>query len=107
MRTNSRLHSKAMALGKHRQVFKRLNLDSDAFFSKVDEYGYLKNGCQFETDGDGAIRSVLGNQLIVNSDLVGGTNKIIGRYEDTLNNRGIYFLYNSTLNHWLYVLSYG
>lgn len=93
-----------MALGKHRQVFKRLNLDSDAFFSKVDEYSYLKNGCQFESEGDGAIRSVLGNQLIVNADLGGGTNKVIGRFEDTLNNRVIYFLYNSTGNHCIYVL---
>lgn len=91
-------------LQKFRQVFKRMNLDVDAMLAKPDEYAYLINGSQFESEGDGAIRSVLGNRLITNSDLGAGTNRVIGRYEDTLNNRVIYFLYNSTGNHCIYVL---
>lgn len=49
-------------------------------------------------------QNIVGNRLIANT-LPNGTNSCIGHYYDTLNNRLIYFNFNSNNNHGIYILN--
>lgn len=96
-----------MAL-QYKQTFRRLNLVTDPFSLRRDEYTYLRNGVMGESpDGDGlAIKSVLGNSELTNADLPAGTNTIVGRWRDKINNRVFFLVHNSTAaNHTLYRLN--
>lgn len=103
-------------LAAHKQIFRKLNLDLDPFFSKEDQYTFLKNAAPVQTGGenDGAIASVWGNTKLGPrvfgefTDTIppaNGTNKIIGSFDDLVNNRVIYFNYNSLGSHGIYVVS--
>lgn len=51
---------------------------------------------------DFSIGSVFGNQVITNSDLPSGTNTIVGKVKDVVNNRVLYAVHNSNNNHTIY-----
>lgn len=91
----------------HSQKLTRMNLDADGSAVRADEYTYLKNGVPVQAhDGHNwAIGSVLGNVEMANADLPAGTNTVIGKLEDDVNNRIIFFICNSLSNHTIYALN--
>jgi len=85
-----------------KQVFRRMNLDSDVRSLKPGEYRKLYNGIPIAPKSSSyanaiidTVTNVLGNALVSYS-LPAGTNKCIGYIEDRAGNRGFYFVQNST-----------
>lgn len=86
-----------------RQNFTALNQDTEPGFMAPGRYRYALN-CHVgssERGNIGSVETVKGN-VLVSTELPGGTNKVIGTYEDIENNRVIYFLYNSGGQHGIY-----
>lgn len=83
-----------------KQVFRRMNLDSDVRSLKHGEYRRLYNGSPVQprssSNLDDVIASISGNAVVTNADLGAGTNKVIGFLEDRAGNRAFYFIYNAT-----------
>jgi hypothetical protein len=85
-----------------KQVFRRMNLDSDCRSLQPGEYRKLYNAIPVSPKSSSytnAIRDVLSNlfgHAIVSYSLPSGTNKCIGFLEDEANNRAFYFVYNNT-----------
>ena len=85
----------------HKQVFRRMNQDSDVRSQKAGDYRKLTNGIPVQPRNttnalDSAIVDMFANALVTNSDLAGGTNKIIGGLEDRAGNRYFFFIWNNT-----------
>lgn len=85
----------------HKQVFRRMNQDSDVRTLKPGEYRKLTNGIPVQAKSSqnavsDVITSLFGNALVANADLAGGTNKIIGGIEDRAGNRYFFFVWNNT-----------
>jgi len=85
-----------------KQVFRKMNLDSDVRSLQPGEYRKLYNGIPIAPKSSSypnaiidTVTNVLGNALVSYS-LPSGTNKCIGYLEDKGSNRGIYFVQNST-----------
>lgn len=91
----------------YKQSFRRLNLVSHPDSLRPTEYTYLKNAVLANSPGgDGlAVMSVLGNSEMANADLPEGTNTVVARWEDKINNRIFFLIHNDTAaNHTLYRL---
>ena len=76
-------------------------MDADVRVMQPGDHRKLYNGIQVQPQSssvalDGIIASMFGNALAANSDLAGGTNKIIGGVEDRAYNRYFFCVYNST-----------
>lgn len=85
-----------------KQIFRKMNLDSDVRSLKPWEYRKLTNGIPIQPASSSygnpvldTITNVLGNSL-VSFSLPGGTNKVVGSLEDRAGNRLFYFVANST-----------
>lgn len=85
----------------HKQVFSRMNLDSDVRSLKPGEYRKLDNGIPIEsrvaTDMgfNGVISNISGNSLQSQTGtaaLPTGSNRVIGSLEDRVGNRMFYFV---------------
>jgi len=77
-----------------------MNQDNEDRLLQEGEYRYalnVRNGSSEDSD-IGAITNTLGNELVTYA-LPGGTNKVIGAFEDKKGNRVFYFLYNSNNRH--------
>lgn len=86
----------------HKQLFQRMNLDSDCRSLQPGEYRKLTNGITVPPASSsyanalrGVLHSLFGN-AIVSYSLPSGTNKCIGYLEDRPGNRGFYFVSNTT-----------
>lgn len=81
-----------------------LNLDDTIKALGLGDSRYILNVLSGRTkSGDvGAIQNEKGNTLVELSDMLSGTNKVIGEADDKQNNAILYFLYNSNGNHGIY-----
>lgn len=84
-----------------KQIFRRMNLDSDCRALRQGDYRKLTNGTVIQpksssTPSQDVISSLFGNATVANADLAGGTNKVIGFLEDRANSRCFFSVYNST-----------
>lgn len=89
---------------KYDQVFRRMNLDADVKTLRPGDHRKMYNSIQVQPQSstvplDGVIANMFGNALVANSDLAGGTNKIIGGIEDRAGNRYFFAVYNSTASN--------
>ena len=77
-----------------------MNQDLEDRLLQDGEYRYALNVRAGISDGSnfGAITNIKGTTLVTYS-LPGGTNQVIGSYEDMLGKRVFYFLYNSLKSH--------
>lgn len=90
-----------------KRYFNRCNFDdADEFFQQGDYRSALNIIVNTVASGDGTVESIKGNTSIfdeVSFSLPAGTNKTIGAYADELNNRIIWFNYNSNHNNGIYI----
>lgn len=86
-----------------KQLFRKINLDSDVRTLKPGDYRLLKNGITVQP-GAGSkslmdvISNMYGNALVTNS-LPSGTNTAIGFKQDRTGNRAFFFVANSTASN--------
>lgn len=78
-----------------------LNSDDEDRVLPNGDYRYALNVRNGNTDQGsmGAIENSKGNTLISNVGLPVGTNRVIGSFDDILNNKVYYFVYNSNNDH--------
>lgn len=91
-----------------KRYFSRCNFDdADEFFQQGDYRSALNIIVNTVTAGsDGVVESIKGNTSIFDEQsfsLPAGTNRTIGAYADELNNRIIWFNFNSNHNNGIYV----
>lgn len=94
-----------MESGKEIKLFTgSMDGDSNPRNMKPEDYRYMLNKHNGITDkgNSGAAENVLGNIEIQNPELTGGTNKVIGSFEDVKGNSIIYAIYNSNGYHGWY-----
>lgn len=84
---------------KHKQVFRKINMDNDVRSLQPGDYRFLRNGINIQgTSVDGlenAITSIYGNALVTNASLEASSN-IVGFVEDRVNNRAFFAVYHET-----------
>lgn len=78
-----------------------LNSDTEDRFMPQGDYRYALNIRGSKSDGanEGAIENVKGNTLVSFSFTSNGTHKCVGAYDDSLNNKVYYFVWNSNNEH--------
>lgn len=81
-----------------------MDQDTEGRYLGPANYRYLLNARSSITTqgGFGAIEDVMGNELVPNSALPPGQNKVIGSYEDIADQSCIYFVWNSSGFHGIY-----
>ena len=81
-----------------------MDQDTEARYLKDGNYRYLLNArSAISSQGSfGAVEDVMGNELVPNSALPPGQNKVIGSYEDIAGQSCIYFVWNSDGFHGIY-----
>jgi len=91
-----------------KRYFRRCNFDdADEFFEQGDYRSALNIIVNTVTSGsDGVVESIKGNTNIFDANsfaLPSGTNKTLGAFSDELNNRIIWFNFNSNHNNGIYI----
>ena len=93
---------------KHKQLFARMNQDTDCRGLKPGEYRLLRNGINVQGTTanalEAAIASVYGHALVTNAALEANS-VVVGFLEDRANNRAFFAVYNSNTNHTIYQVS--
>lgn len=88
-----------------KQLFQRMNLDSDVRNLQSGEYRLLKNGINVQATSvkslQSVITSVYGNALVTNASLEANS-VVVGFLEDRVNNRAFFAVYNPNNNHTIY-----